>query len=173
MTRLRIVVICNKGSDSEKTIWQACPSLIKRAKIISFLPLSEDSLLALAKSQLDEDILKENSNRCVQLYRNNGWNPAQFYFLIDAYKSIHNSKKDELSSREIKLRSGLQKLKDASKTVKELEKEVEQQGIELKEKRADADAALDAIQTAMSGAETTKEDMKIKQKNAAKERENI
>ena len=109
--------------------------------------MGEDSLLALAKSQLNDEFLKENSNRCVQLYRNNGWNPAQFYFLISAYKSIHNNKKDELATREIKLRSGLQKLKDASKTVKELEKEVEQQGKELKEKRADADAALDAIQS--------------------------
>ena len=46
-------------------------------------------------------------------------------------------------------------------------------GAELAEKRAEADAALEAIQQAMTGAETQKGEMEVKQRNAAAEKEII
>ena len=173
---LRIVFAFETGSIELANCWSQCPALSKKSKIVVFQRWTDETLNAVAKSRLiksfqsDTDKLAQYAS---QLHRDHGWNPGQFNSLLSALCTIYKSHKDQLKARSEKLKSGLDKLNEAEKTVSELNKKVELQTLTLKEKRSEADAALQAIQNTMSGAESQKDEMSKMKESANMERGNI
>ena len=173
---IRIVFAFETGSRQLTDCWSQCPALSKRAKIIVFHRWTEETLVAVAKSQLGDSFQKDTeklANDAAHLHRDHGWNPGQFNSLLSALSSIYKSHKDQLKARSQKLKCGLDNLNNAEKTVAELNKTVEQQRVLLNEKRAEADAALQAIQNTMTGAESQKDEMGKMKEKANRERASI
>ena len=120
----------DRGSQLEKTCFQQCPTLAKRAKFINFSNWSDETLVHVAQTQLEDEAIKSMAGNCAQIYRQFGWNMAQFHFLLDSLREIHESKTREIFSRRKKLEQGLSKLSEASDTVKVLEEKVKEQGMD-------------------------------------------
>ncbi|XP_013915709.1 PREDICTED: cytoplasmic dynein 2 heavy chain 1 [Thamnophis sirtalis] len=96
-----------------------------------------------------------------------GATPRRYMTFLHTYLAIHNSKRTELIKRQSHLQAGVAKLNEAKALVDELNRKAEEQGILLKTKQDEADAALQEITVSMQDASEQKSEMeKIKQKIA-------
>lgn len=134
------------------------PALTTKCNVIWSDAWSKGSMSKVCEVQLSEILQNleapqdEISSLLMQIHItciDSGATPLHFFQLLDNYKHILKSKLSSQDDESKHLIAGLDKLREAAELVDKLSKKAQSQKILLKDKQAEADAALDKINVAL------------------------
>eukprot|EP01029_Cantina_marsupialis_P010152 TRINITY_DN2319_c0_g2_i3.p1 TRINITY_DN2319_c0_g2~~TRINITY_DN2319_c0_g2_i3.p1 ORF type:complete len:2726 (-),score=1059.52 TRINITY_DN2319_c0_g2_i3:6-7787(-) len=158
---------------------EANPALYSKCTILWFGEWAHDSMTEISNMILktvESDIeqlspktkLQDLAKNIVEVHESNkcrGATPRDLVHFLDNYINLFRDRKEELSGDIERLEKGFGKLREAAQTVDTLTKEAASKKIQLKEKQAAADNAMEEITKALAIASQRKQEGETLQKN--------
>nr|CAB3240329.1 cytoplasmic dynein 2 heavy chain 1-like [Phallusia mammillata] len=186
MSNLHVALIMDCTHENFTINCESNPALYKLCQVEWMDHWDRHSMRQVPEMLLSQHLPADSSNNAKQLCSNfvkihqscgqrrqQDATPRRYMSFLRTYRSVFQSRKDDLMRRQGHLQAGLSKLNEATSLVDNLKQKAADQGALLVQKQSEADNALKEITKAMQDASTQKNEMEALKQKAAEERVNI